>query len=118
MSDSQCGEGGLRLHIMIPDVSSEQYHALDDPISDKMLGLILALGSEVWVLRDRLALLEAALEEQGSGFTDQIEQLSASDEYLALMQSDRKAFMARFLRSILDDGTGEPLWKVERGQVA
>jgi hypothetical protein len=102
---------------MTPDVSSEQYHALDDPISDKMLGLILALGSEVWVLRDRLALLEAALEEQCSGFTDQTEQLSASDEYLALMQSDRKAFMARFLRSILDDGTGEPLWKVERGQV-
>jgi hypothetical protein len=36
-----------------------------DPAIDRLVGMVLALAAEVHVLRDRLALAEAALAERG-----------------------------------------------------
>ena len=38
------------------------YTPFPDPVSDKILGVVLALATEVWVLKDRLQLMEAVLE--------------------------------------------------------
>ena len=37
-----------------------------DPAIDRLVGMVFALTAEVHVLRDRLALLEAALAERGA----------------------------------------------------
>jgi hypothetical protein len=37
-----------------------------DPAIDRLVGMVLALTAEVHVLRDRLALLEDALEKRGA----------------------------------------------------
>ena len=42
-----------------------RYHAFDDPVHDQLLGIVLALGAEVWSLRDRLALLEMCRQRLG-----------------------------------------------------
>jgi len=76
----------------------EPYHAFPDPVHDKLLGLVLALGAETWVLRDRLALLEEALGAQGIPVTALIESLAQRPERGLVVERERQAFMERFLR--------------------
>lgn len=94
-----------------PDHSSEAadraargYHAFEDPVHDRLLGIILALGAEVWNLRERLGLLESALARQGVEVSDLIEELALDPERAPSMVADRDAFLARFLRAISADG--------------
>lgn len=97
-----------------PDHSSETpagsaprgYHAFEDPVHDRLLGVILALGAEVWQLRDRLSLLESALALQGMDVSAAVEELALDPERAAAMITDRDAFLARFLRAISADGAG------------
>ena len=95
-----------------PDHSSEAvtgpaapgYHAFEDPVHDRLLGIILALGAEVWNLRERLGLLESALARQGIEVSALIEELALDPERAPAMVTDRDAFLARFLRAISADG--------------
>ena len=84
--------------------SDRAYHAFDDPVHDRLLGIILALGAEVWNLRERLGLLESALARQGVEVSDLIEELALDPERAPSMVADRDAFLARFLRAISADG--------------
>ena len=77
---------------------AERYHAFPDPAQDQLLGLILALGAEVWVLRDRIMLLEQALAERDVPVTELIEERARQPEHLAAVADDRAAFLERFLR--------------------
>lgn len=85
-------------------MTKERYHAFDEPIHDQLLGIVLALGAEVWSLRDRLALLERALTEQGTDVSVLIEQLAQDPERALAMNADRDAFLARILSAL--DVTG------------
>ena len=98
---------------IVPDDTLGDYHAFEDPVQDQLLGLILALGAEVWVLRDRLHLLEHALADLGVDPRARIEGLARDEERLDAMQQDRAAFMTRFMRAVRNDGAGEPLSRVE-----
>jgi len=94
-----------------PDHSSETaagpaprgYHAFEDPVHDRLLGVILALGAEVWNLRERLGLLESALARRGIEVSDLIEDLALDPERAPAMLTDRDAFLARFLRAVRAD---------------
>lgn len=94
-----------------PDHSSETaggaptrgYHAFEDPVHDRLLGVILALGAEVWNLRERLGLLEIALARRGIEVSDLIEDLARDPERAPAILTDRDAFLARFLRAISAD---------------
>ena len=93
-----------------PDHASEAatgpapgYHAFEDPVHDRLLGIILALGAEVWNLRERLGLLESALARQGIEVSALIEELALDPERAPAMVADRDAFLARFLRAISAD---------------
>ncbi len=76
------------------------YRALPDPVQDMLLGLVLALGAEVWTLRDRLRLLETVLAGQGIPVDELLQQVAADSERVPAMQADRDAFIGRFLRSL------------------
>ncbi len=77
-----------------------RYHAFDDPVHDQLLGIVLALGAEVWSLRDRLALLEQALAAQDIAVSALVEQLAKDPERIAAMTADRDAFLARMLAAL------------------
>ena len=83
------------------DVSDKQYHAFEDPALDQLLGLILALGAEVWSLRDRLTLLEQALAQRGTAVSELIEELAADPDRTAAMVADRDAMLERFLGPLI-----------------
>jgi hypothetical protein len=78
----------------------EPYHAFPDPVQDQLLGLILALGAEVWVLRDRLSLVEQALSEKGIEIVGLVDEMANRPERVPEMERARDAFMERFLRNL------------------
>jgi hypothetical protein len=71
-----------------------------DPALDRALGIVMALATEVYVLRDRLFALERQLAE--SGTLDQARLGAApSPAEAAAAQADRDAFVAHLMEPVL-----------------
>ena len=71
----------------------------DDPAVDRVLGVVMALATEVYVLRDRLRTVERHLEKDGQldrGLLD----AEPSLEDLALDATDREAFVAGLMQNL------------------
>lgn len=73
-----------------------------DPSIDTLLRIVLALGAEVFVLRDRQATLEKLLEEKGTIWREEIERYTPTDAEADALRQERDAFMARLFRSLSD----------------
>ena len=93
---------GARHQAGIVTDADGRYHSLGDTEKDTLLSLILALGAEVWVLADRIALLESVLDEHDLQVSDSIEHLAGTDAWAPQAARRRDGFLARFLRA-LDD---------------
>jgi hypothetical protein len=63
-----------------------------DPALDRLYGVVWALATEVYVLRDRVGLLEATLAESGAVDPDAL-RAEPSPEALAAARADRAAFV-------------------------
>ncbi len=85
----------------MPEEPADRYSALDDPVQDALFRLVLSLGAEVWVLKDRLGLLEEALGQRGIDVTQLIEELSRRPDRGNLVQPERDAFLDRFMGGII-----------------
>jgi hypothetical protein len=72
----------------------------EDPAIDRVLGVAMALASEVYVLRDRLRALEARLSEAGVVAAGALDAEPSPDE-LALSAADREAFVAHLMGNLL-----------------
>jgi hypothetical protein len=81
------------------DSPSARYRAFEDPVHDKLMSAVLALGAEVWVLHNRTELLELALQRRGILVKDLIDELAQDPELVANENDRRDAFLARFLRA-------------------
>lgn len=91
-------------------VTDGVYHALPDPVDDMLLSLVMNLAAEVWTVRDRLRLAEAALARQGVPVTDVVEEIRNEQATIAAMRPDRDAFVARVLAAIAPRGAdGAPV---------
>lgn len=71
-----------------------------DPAIDRTLGVVMALATEVYVLRDRMHALESQLAQRGAL---DIAQLSAepSAEEAAARAADRDAFVAHLMDNLM-----------------
>ncbi len=70
----------------------------DDPAIDILLSIVLSLGSEVYVLRDRMRIIEKMLEAKGAISRADIEAYKPTPEEEEEIRKDRDAFMERFFR--------------------
>jgi hypothetical protein len=71
-----------------------------DPALDRAFGVVMALATEVYVLRDRVAALEAQLAARG--LLDQAAlEAGPSPEELAARAADRDAFVAHLMQHLL-----------------
>lgn len=70
----------------------------DDPAIDKLLNMVVMLGSEVWTLRERLAAIEAIQVRRGGLAAGEVDthEFSADDE--ARLTSLRKEFIDGLFR--------------------
>ena len=71
-----------------------------DPAIDRLMGVTMALATEVYVLRDRLRALETLLAQQGAADLQSLNQ-EVAPEALATHQADRDAFVAHLLSPLL-----------------
>jgi len=71
-----------------------------DPALDRALGIVMALATEVYVLRDRLLALERQLAERGTLDRARLD-ASPSPEEAAAAQADRDAFVAHLMAPVL-----------------
>jgi len=70
----------------------------DDPAIDKILNMVVVLGSEVWTLRERLAALEAIQVRQGSLASGELDAHDFSFEDEARLAGERKEFIDSLFR--------------------
>ena len=71
-----------------------------DPAMDRLMGVTMALATEVYVLRDRLRALETLLAQQGAADLQSLNQ-EVAPEALATHQADRDAFVTHLLSPLL-----------------
>jgi len=77
------------------------YQALADATSDRLLALLTALATEVWTVRDRLRLLEGAIEREGLQVRAGIDTQRQEASDIAAMQADRDAFVERVFDALI-----------------
>jgi hypothetical protein len=68
-----------------------------DPALDRAFGVVMALAQEVWVLRDRMAAMEAQLAERGVLQIERLNEEPAGDQRAA----EREAFVAHLMQNLL-----------------
>ena len=70
-----------------------------DPALDRAFGVVMALAQEVWVLRDRVAAMEAQLAGRGALDVAKLNEEPRADERAA----ERDAFVAHLLQNLLGE---------------
>jgi hypothetical protein len=71
----------------------------DDPALDRAFAVVMALAQEVWVLKDRVAALEAELAGRGVLEIDKLNQEPERDERAA----EREAFVRNLMQQLLGE---------------
>jgi len=74
--------------------------------TDDLARIVMALAQEVWVMRDRMFVTEALLEEKAGITGEQIEDFALQPEMAAALQAMRDRFATKVL--------GAPLAATER----
>jgi hypothetical protein len=70
-----------------------------DPALDRAFGVVMTLAQEVWVLRDRVAAMEAQLAERGVLDVAKLTEEPRTDERAA----ERDAFVAHLMQNLLGE---------------
>lgn len=82
------------------DHANPEQTFFDDPAIDRLFGVVMALATEVYVLKDRLAALERALDGEGVVSRNDLS-AEPSPEALADAGRDRDAFVAHLMDNLL-----------------
>jgi hypothetical protein len=77
---------------------SKRPNQFDDPAIDTLLSILLSLGNEVYVLRDRMRIIEKMLEAKGTISRSDIEAYKPTPEEEEEIRKENDAFMARLFR--------------------
>jgi len=78
--------------------SAKKKHQFEDPAMDILLAIVVSLGNEVYVLRDRLRIIEKMLEAKGTISRADVEAYRPTPEEEGEIRKDNDAFMARLFR--------------------
>ncbi len=76
----------------------------NDPTIDRLMGMVMALAAEVYILRDRTQALEELLEQSGTLAPNAVENLQPSPERRAELAKERDAFIARIMEPVISGG--------------
>jgi hypothetical protein len=87
-----------------------------DPAIDKILAMVVVLGSEVWTLRERLAALEAIQVRQGSLASGELDAHDFSPEDETRLAGERKEFIDSLFR-VLQVQVEEPRTQAVKAKV-
>ena len=89
--------------IKLPRTAKGKKPTYFDPVTDKLLSMVLTLMGEVSVMRDRLDTVER-LAEKGKLFKiEDIENYDVPEEVNKIRMERRAAYIARVLKSVQDE---------------
>ncbi|WP_150241075.1 hypothetical protein [Nocardiopsis quinghaiensis] len=71
---------------------------------DALFSITMELASELWVLRDRLAVVEQLLDEHGTLARDDIEKAQPRGEFAEQLARERERFLTRVFDSASQAG--------------
>lgn len=74
---------------------------------DALFAITMELASELWVVRDRLAVIEQLLDERGNLTRDDIEKTQPRGEFAERLSEERRRFMTRIFESASRAGESE-----------
>ena len=76
---------------------------LDNPLLDRMMSVILDLATQLYVLQDRLAVVETFLEERQVVSRAQLDTWEPTPEQRSELRRRRDEFVASILRGLAED---------------
>jgi len=82
---------------------SPQPAFFDNPAIDNLIAVTLELGAELWIVKERLRVIERLLAEQGVVTALAIEQHTSAPEETARVQLEREAFVNRLYAALARD---------------
>ena len=74
---------------------------------DALFAITMELASELWVTRDRLAVIEQLLEERGGLSRRDIEDAQPQGEFAERLAEERRRFLTRIFESASRAGESE-----------
>lgn len=89
----------------LPGFERGHPHYFKDPMIDHLLEIVLQLGAELWIVRDRQMVTEHLLATEGKVTPEMIETFKASPEFRDKMKEERRTYTRR-LYQCLYDGIG------------
>jgi hypothetical protein len=87
-------------------MSTERF--LGDPVLDRMMKVLLSLSQEVYVLRDRLGVVESLLEQRRVISRADLEGHVPGPQDQSRILAERDAYIERVLSPLTDAADGEP----------
>ncbi|MSO96597.1 MAG: hypothetical protein EXR11_00045 [Rhodospirillaceae bacterium] len=89
----------------LPGFERGHPHYFKDPIIDHLIEIVLQLGAEIWITRDRQMVTEYLLATEGKVTPEMIEAFKPSPELREKMREERRIFTQRLYQS-LNGGIG------------
>ena len=98
-------------------VKGKQLKFFDAQGVDELVSISLQLAQELWVVKERLATLEAAAAKKGVILADEVEGLAFTPEQRATLDAERKIFIDRIFFTLREqaDALDYVLPEGERG---
>jgi hypothetical protein len=96
---SDCRKGDSVMSVETQTSTTPEQTFFDDPAVDRVLGVVMALATEVYVLKDRLRTAERVLEKEGHLDRSLLDR-EPSPEDLAKDAADREAFVAGLMENL------------------
>ena len=75
---------------------------------DRAAQLALVLAQELWVVKDRLMVLEAVLSSEGRNVRELVDRFQPDDNFRAALDAERKRFISAVLAALDSPGDRQP----------
>ena len=86
----------------LPGFERGHPHYFKDPMIDHLLEIVLQLGAEIWIIRDRQMVTEYLLTTEGKVTPEMIEAFKPSPEFREKMKVERGTYTRRLYQSLYD----------------
>lgn len=87
----------------LPGYDRGHPHYFKEPMIDHLIEIVLQLGAELWVVKDRQMVTEHLLATQGKVTPEMIEQFKPSPDQLDKLRNERKALTKRLYQCLSDE---------------
>ncbi len=86
----------------LPGFERGHPHYFKDPMIDHLLEIVLQLGAEMWIIRDRQMVTEYLLTTEGKVTPEMIEAFKPSPEFREKLKVERGTYTRRLYQSLYD----------------